>query len=153
MRGSGKSLMGRALSHHLHWAFIDTDAEFARAKSVAIADFVATHGWPAFRREEAALFASLLVSHPNCTVLATGGGLVETEDGRAALRAHRGLVVQLTRPIGTHCVRTNTRHRYDCCILCVLCGVYCVRVVSECVSVAAIECARVRERVAAPHCT
>ena len=99
MRASGKSLMGSALARGLNWKFVDIDEEFERSMGISIAAYVAAHAWEAFREAEVALFTDILRRHPRNTVVSTGGGLVETEAGRAALRAYHGLVLQLSRPI------------------------------------------------------
>ncbi len=85
MRGSGKSLMGKALARDLGWAYIDLDVEFEKFTGQSIKQFVEVNGWPAFRAKEEELFRSVLVSNAKRTVISTGGGIVETPSAFALL--------------------------------------------------------------------
>ena len=60
---------------------------------------VRTDGWPAFRAKETALLQATLAECPTGHVIACGGGIVETAEARAALKAHWP-VVQAVKPIG-----------------------------------------------------
>ncbi len=83
MRGCGKSTLGKALAAHLQLDLLDTDAQFAAAHG-PIADFVAKHGWPEFRRrEEEVLQQSLQPGR----ILALGGGVVESKSNRELLQS------------------------------------------------------------------
>lgn len=90
MRGAGKTTFGRALAAHLGSAFVDTDEQFERTHG-PIAAFVAKHGWPAFRAIEERTVAAALRT---ATVVATGGGAIESAATRAQLR-DRAFVVFL----------------------------------------------------------
>ncbi len=99
MRGSGKTSMGRVLATHLQWRFVDVDAELERAEGSPIKDLVAARGWPAFREAEMRSLQRCLSEHPHRTVIATGGGVVETPAAAELLAAYPGRVVQLSRHI------------------------------------------------------
>jgi 3-phosphoshikimate 1-carboxyvinyltransferase len=93
MRGAGKSTFAAAFARATGCAHVDTDRRF-EANAEPIAAFVAAHGWPAFRREEARLVAmSLAPGH----IVSTGGGAVEHPATRALLRA-RALAIWLDAP-------------------------------------------------------
>lgn len=98
MRGSGKSTLGAHAARLLGRQFLDADAEFVRVHG-PIAEYVATHGWPAFRAIEYALLFDMVAKHPTECLISTGGGVIETAECAARL-ANSGLcVVQLVRPI------------------------------------------------------
>lgn len=94
MRGAGKTTLGGRLAERLGSAFVDTDAAFVERHG-AIDAFARANGWPAFRREEQAIVRDSL--RPG-TVVATGGGCVEVEATRAALR-ERAFVVFVDAPV------------------------------------------------------
>lgn len=112
MRGAGKTHLGNTAAKALSRAFIDLDHLY-EARHGSILETAKTLGWgyvvtsaysfpPAlrvcayisipffsvFREREVALLKEMLEQHPNGAVIATGGGIVETEPGRALLRAH-----------------------------------------------------------------
>ncbi len=81
MRGAGKSTFARALAERTGSTLGDTDARFV-AEHGPIDDFVAQHGWDAFRLHERNLVRSGIVAG---AVLGLGGGAIETRDVRRAL--------------------------------------------------------------------
>ena len=83
MRGAGKSTFAHALAQRTGCAWFDTDRLFEQ-RSGPIAAFVASHGWPAFRDEEARLVAASLAPG---RIVSTGGGAIEHPATRALLRA------------------------------------------------------------------
>ncbi|MTD27166.1 shikimate kinase AroL [Erwinia sorbitola] len=90
-RGCGKTTVGHALALALGYAFCDTDHALQQASGQTVADIVAREGWPGFRlRETASLKA---VTAPS-TVIATGGGMVLSEENRQFMREH-GQVIYL----------------------------------------------------------
>ena len=97
MRGAGKTHLGRAAARSLGFDFIDLDAVF-ESRHGPIKEFVNKNGWPIFRDAEVAELVTALKHHPTRTIIACGGGIVETPSGRAALRAHWP-VVQIVRSI------------------------------------------------------
>lgn len=88
MRAAGKTSLGRSLSEVNGNTFIDTDQRFTE-KHGPIADFVTKHGWPAFRAEEERIVLHYL--QPG-NIVATGGGAIESEAARSALR-NRAFVI------------------------------------------------------------
>eukprot|EP01116_Phalansterium_solitarium_P017376 TRINITY_DN4263_c0_g1_i1.p1 TRINITY_DN4263_c0_g1~~TRINITY_DN4263_c0_g1_i1.p1 ORF type:complete len:1532 (-),score=617.73 TRINITY_DN4263_c0_g1_i1:193-4788(-) len=97
MRGSGKSTMSAAVARILGWHFIDLDDAFSQHVGEPIGAFVGRHGWPAMRDRELDVLRETLFGHRRRTIIATGGGIVETPAAVALLQAYPGLVVQLTR--------------------------------------------------------
>ncbi len=92
MMGSGKTAVGRALSHRLGVPFRDSDAAIEEAAQATIAEIFARDGEPFFRNREAEVIGRLL-SGPPC-VLSTGGGAFLSERNRDAIAA-RGVAVWL----------------------------------------------------------
>jgi shikimate kinase len=91
-RGAGKTAVGRCLSIALSRPFCDMDEELARRFAGTIREFVARHGWPAFRREEKALLRE--IARRRGWVVSTGGGSVLDAENVSAM--HRsGRVVWL----------------------------------------------------------
>ena len=89
LMGVGKTSVGRLLARDTKRAFVDTDHLVEANVGVSIADIFATHGEAAFRVHEThALSTALASSTP--TVIATGGGIVETPAARDLLHQARG---------------------------------------------------------------
>jgi shikimate kinase len=95
-RGSGKSTVAARVAERLGCSWVDADDVFEREAGVTIANFLATHGEPAFRDLEATLLEHLLATETG--VLATGGGVVLRESNRELLRHHGPPVVWLDAP-------------------------------------------------------
>lgn len=74
-RATGKSTLGQLVAKRLGYLFLDTDQELTRQLGATIAQTVACHGWPFFRRAEAQLLREL--SSASHVVIATGGGAIE----------------------------------------------------------------------------
>lgn len=88
MMGSGKSTQAALVAERLGWESIDLDHVVETGAGSTVAEVFATRGEAAFRAlEVAALDAALEAPIP--TVVATGGGVVATAAGRAALGAVR----------------------------------------------------------------
>ena len=96
MRGAGKSTLAPVLAARLGLEARDSDAEFERRHG-AIAAFVETRGWPAFRVEEAKIVLELLAPG---RIAALGGGALETEVVRRELRG-RATVVWVQESLAT----------------------------------------------------
>lgn len=93
-RGCGKTTSGQALATALDWHFVDTDKWLQDAAKMSVAQIVEHEGWTGFRaRESLALHA---VTAAN-TVVATGGGMVLSEENRRFMREH-GTVIYLSAP-------------------------------------------------------
>jgi len=100
MRGAGKTTMSRVAAKHLGFECVDMDDEMVKAnEGKSVQAIVAELGWPAFRAKELALLADTLEAHPRKTVVACGGGIVETLEARRLLCAHQGPVLHVQRHI------------------------------------------------------
>jgi len=85
-RASGKTSIGKKLAAQLWKDFVDTDQQVRkRFNDQAIAEIWQEHGEPAFRQAEAAVIAELLQKDEQ--VIATGGGILTHEAGRAAIES------------------------------------------------------------------
>jgi shikimate kinase len=92
MMGAGKTSVGRLLARRLGKSFYDCDHEIERATGVRIPLIFEIEGEAGFRARERKMLAEL-VERP-AAVLATGGGVVLSEQNRKLLKQH-GLVVYL----------------------------------------------------------
>ena len=90
--GSGKSSVGRLLAERLACPFVDLDAEIVSAAGRSINDIFADDGEQAFRSMESACLERVLGG--GRAVIATGGGVVISDDNRSKMRS-RGVVVNL----------------------------------------------------------
>lgn len=81
--GAGKTTVGQLLATQLGWTFLDLDAEIEREAGTTIAEIFRLHGEPDFRARELRTLHSL-ISRPE-TVLALGGGAIESEEARNLL--------------------------------------------------------------------
>ncbi len=81
--GAGKSTVGPILAQRLGWRFIDADRELESQTGATIAHLFSTLGEPAFRQLEAQTVVRLCTA--TGTVLALGGGAIETESTRSLL--------------------------------------------------------------------
>lgn len=105
--GTGKSTIGRAVAHKLHFSFIDSDLEIERLQGRTITDIFAQDGEPVFREMERQFVVG---GHPaERSVVACGGGLV-VQPGMLDLLKSKGVVVCLHASIETILDRTG-RHR------------------------------------------
>ena len=89
MRGAGKTTTSKAASALLSRAFIDMDALFERRHSEGISTFVEREGWAVFREKEAELLKEVLLANPFDTIVACGGGVVESEEAQKMLKKVR----------------------------------------------------------------
>ncbi len=92
MMGAGKTTVGRALAHRLKREFVDTDKLLIERTGVAVATVFEIEGEEGFRRRESALLRE--VCDGEGRVVATGGGIVLSEENRQAMR-ESGTVVYL----------------------------------------------------------
>ncbi|KAJ3017497.1 3-dehydroquinate dehydratase (3-dehydroquinase) [Thoreauomyces humboldtii] len=107
MRGAGKTHAGLAAARNFNRLFIDMDAYLEKSLGTTIPELIAKDGWEQFRKHEVRLLQEALEKHPRGAVIACGGGIVETEEGRNLLRSwtgadgssRNGLVVHVKRRI------------------------------------------------------
>ncbi len=90
--GAGKSTIGRHLARLLGKTFIDLDEEIEKRCGADISWIFDMEGEAGFRKRESSVLQEL--SALNNLVLATGGGVVLSEDNRALLNRN-GTVVYL----------------------------------------------------------
>jgi len=86
LRGAGKSTIGRQLADKLEVPFFELDKLVEAEAGMRLAEIFAIHGEAYFRDAELAALRHFLDSHPRA-VLATGGGLVESPQAMALLKA------------------------------------------------------------------
>lgn len=85
MPGCGKTKVGIALSQLLNMPLVDTDQLIVEADGRSIPDIFAQEGEAAFRDMETA--AAKRAAAMDCTIIATGGGIVLREENMKALAA------------------------------------------------------------------
>ena len=83
--GAGKSTIGKALSCHLGFGFVDLDKAIVAKMGMAIPEIFSRLGEDVFRKNEAECFEHSIKTRQ---VLATGGGVVLRESNRELLRNH-----------------------------------------------------------------
>lgn len=92
LMGAGKTSVGKMLSKRLNKTFYDSDHEIERATGVKIPVIFEIEGEQGFRARESRMLADLACR--NNIVLATGGGVILSEQNRRLLAAH-GTVIYL----------------------------------------------------------
>jgi shikimate kinase len=92
LMGAGKSSVGRNLAKRLHKPFYDTDHEIERSTGVRIPLIFDIEGESGFRARESRVLAEMVCRKD--IVLATGGGVVLSDDNRRLL-IQNGTVVYL----------------------------------------------------------
>lgn len=102
--GAGKSTIGRQLAELLDKKFYDADHEIEERTGASIAWIFDIEGEPGFRKRETAVLQEL--TRRDNIVLATGGGVVLSEENRTMLRT-RGTVVYLAADVDTLSQRTR----------------------------------------------
>ncbi len=105
MMGAGKTTVGRLLAQQLGKNFFDSDEEIQRRTGVSIPHIFDVEGEVGFRQREAGVIRDLAAL--DNVVLATGGGVVLSEENRAALCGN-GIVVYLKSSV--HDLWQRTRH-------------------------------------------
>jgi shikimate kinase len=96
--GAGKSTVGPLLAERLAWTFLDLDTEIERLAGTTIAEIFRIYGEAHFRAREARALQSL-ITRPR-TVLALGGGAIESETSRQLLASTPGLcTIYLSAPL------------------------------------------------------
>jgi shikimate kinase len=85
MPASGKTSLGRGLSHVLDIPFIDIDHVIERNTGQKIAHIFETKGEPAFRDLETQTIRAVFADHPGACVISTGGGAVLRPENRPLL--------------------------------------------------------------------
>jgi shikimate kinase len=100
---AGKSTLAKSLADRWSIPYWDTDEIFIKEYSENIADYVRSHGWPAFRKAESDILLKTQKLIPTSEsfhfdssaavqyrgIVACGGGIVESETNRAFLAEKR----------------------------------------------------------------
>ncbi|MDY6836947.1 MAG: shikimate kinase [Thermodesulfobacteriota bacterium] len=97
-RGTGKTVVGRALSKRLGRPFFDADDYVEEKAGRTISDLVAKEGWPFFRAREKEAIRQL--SDMDDCVIAPGGGAIMDKENVAFL-GNKGWFVLLEADIDT----------------------------------------------------
>jgi len=97
-RCTGKTEAGKRLSERLKLPFYDTDEIIIEKAGMSIAEIVEKGGWEAFRLREKETITKL-GRNTDC-VIATGGGVFETEENKKTLK-NKGLFVWLSADVKT----------------------------------------------------
>ncbi|CEH16278.1 pentafunctional protein [Ceraceosorus bombacis] len=98
MRASGKTYLGGFGAAALQRPFVDADVVFN--ERYTLNNFVAEHGWPAFRAKETEILKELLTTKASGHLISLGGGVIESEENRLLLQEYartRGPVVYVMR--------------------------------------------------------
>ena len=104
MMGAGKTTVGRALAHRMQMRFVDTDKVLVERTGVPVATVFEIEGEEGFRRRESSILAEI-ASGDDC-VVATGGGVVLSEENRRVMREN-GTVIYLRARVADLWERTR----------------------------------------------
>lgn len=96
--GSGKSTLGRRLSHEMGWHFEDLDDLFEKKYQTSIETYFKTLGEEAFRQAEKEVLKAVLAEER--IIIATGGGTPCCFDNLEKMNAH-GLTIYLKLTVDT----------------------------------------------------
>lgn len=91
-RGTGKSTVAALLARSLDREVLGMDAEIIIRANCSIPQFVAAHGWPAFRDLETAVCRDFAARDD--VIIDCGGGIIERPENIPLLK-HRGTVFWL----------------------------------------------------------
>ncbi len=104
MMGAGKTTIGKSLANYLNKSFIDTDHEIQKRTGVTIPVIFEIEGEAGFRKRETCMLKELL--RLDNIVLATGGGIVLSEENRTLLRK-QGTIIYLRATVNDLWLRTR----------------------------------------------
>ncbi|EDK47592.1 pentafunctional AROM polypeptide [Lodderomyces elongisporus NRRL YB-4239] len=102
MRAAGKTTLSRWLAEHLNFKLLDLDQYLEKKLAVDIKLLVKEKGWDYFREKETEVLNECLEKFGKGHILATGGGIVEGEKPREALKNYTksgGIVLHLHRDL------------------------------------------------------
>lgn len=103
--GTGKTEVGRELSHILGWKVIDVDEEIVKAKKMSINEIFGKFGEQVFRNIETEMIGK--VSQNRNVIISTGGGAVLRQENMEILRRN-GVVICLWAEPETILRRTSS---------------------------------------------
>ncbi|MDQ6995911.1 MAG: shikimate kinase [Mariprofundus sp.] len=95
LMGSGKSSIGRRLAAYMDLPLIDLDDYIVEQAGRLIPDIFAQDGELAFRQMETNALRDVIDKH---AVIATGGGIVMTDENRQLLTSHPPVIWLKARP-------------------------------------------------------
>jgi shikimate kinase len=96
LMGTGKSTLGRHIASYMERPFLDTDALIEKKEEATITSIFSKHGEPYFRECETRILQSIIHTPPS--VVATGGGLIESPKNQVLLQEY-GRTYWLYTPI------------------------------------------------------
>ncbi|KAK9456610.1 EPSP synthase-domain-containing protein [Dipodascopsis uninucleata] len=102
MRGAGKTSVGSWVAEALSMKFLDLDDCLEQKLGKNIPQIIKELGWDGFRIEEYHILREVMTEKTHDYVFACGGGIVETEEARNALKEYTltgGLVIHVHRDI------------------------------------------------------
>lgn len=98
-RGAGKTTLGQKIARELDWEFADLDLEWEKSFG-SILKFVETHGIEKFRESEANFLRQWIErNNPRPQIIATGGGVVDSDDSFGQLTAVASEKIFLDPPV------------------------------------------------------
>ncbi|PVZ99554.1 hypothetical protein BB558_004488 [Smittium angustum] len=99
MRGVGKSTLGMEMAQKLGYKFVDLDSYLEESLGKKIPEIIESEGWESFRAHETAILGKALFrSYSSETVIASGGGAVESKKSVDVLnkwKANGGVILHL----------------------------------------------------------
>ncbi len=104
--GAGKSTVGREVAKKLDVPFYDNDARIVARSGFAVNEIFTRYTEVGFRRRERIALLQIL-GHEEPGVIATGGGIVSTEEGRQILLECGAPVVHLCARFDTLAARVE----------------------------------------------
>jgi shikimate kinase len=105
--GTGKTAVGRELSHLLNMKLIDVDTEIEREQNMTINEIFKQFGEQRFREIETEIIKS--ITRNMKVIISTGGGVVLKQENMDALRAN-GIIICLRAKPETILSRTNNNN-------------------------------------------
>ncbi|MBI4361277.1 shikimate kinase [Candidatus Micrarchaeota archaeon] len=100
--GSGKTSVGKALARKKEMDFLDMDEEIEKQEGRKISDIVNENGMDFFRDKESVLLEEISRKNPENTVVATGGGVILSQENRAILKKLGRVVWLDVSPLHAH---------------------------------------------------
>lgn len=105
--GTGKTEVGRILSHRLGYPLVDADTEIEKEQGITITEIFKKYGEPKFREIESEMIKKL--SEMKNVVISTGGGAVLRQENLDNLRKN-GVIICLTASPETILKRTSNNN-------------------------------------------
>lgn len=112
--GSGKTSIGKRLSVRMKWEFIDMDDFIEKREGMSVTEIFEKKGEPYFRNIENELCERF--SEAKCKIIATGGGVIKSEDNVKYLKQGGVIIYLKSKPetIAHNLRNDNTRPLLMC---------------------------------------